>query len=116
MTVNLSRRGFLKSAAAAGAALYIGANAKGAMAASNTADAMLNHFVKITADGRAVALCKHLEFGQGSTGLTTLIVEVLGVTMEQIEYEFAPSNPAIYNNLLFGPFQGTGGSTAIANS
>ncbi|TLP56012.1 xanthine dehydrogenase family protein molybdopterin-binding subunit [Parasedimentitalea maritima] len=117
MADQLSRRGFLKSAAAAGAALYIGANTKGVMAASNSADAMLNHFVKITGDGRAVALCKHVEFGQGSaTGLTTLIAEELGVTMEQIDYEFAPSNPEIYNNLLFGPFQGTGGSTAIANS
>ena len=36
--------------------------------------------------------------------------------MDQIDYDFAPSNPALYNNLLFGPFQGTGGSTAIANS
>ncbi|GAA6179471.1 molybdopterin-dependent oxidoreductase [Shimia sp. NS0008-38b] len=117
MTVNLSRRGFLKSAAAAGAALYIGANAKGAMAASGSADAMLNHFVKIGADGKAIAMVKHVEFGQGpATGLTTLIAEELGVTMDQITYEFAPSNPEVYNNLFFGPFQGTGGSTAMANS
>ena len=117
MTINTSRRGFLQGAAASGAALYIGATANGALAASGSADAMLNNFVKVGADGRAIALCKHVEFGQGSaTGLTTLIAEELGVTMEQIDYEFAPSNPAIYNNLLFGPFQGTGGSTAIANS
>ena len=117
MTINTSRRSFLQGAAASGAALYIGATANGALAASGSADAMLNNFVKIGADGRAIALCKHVEFGQGSaTGLTTLIAEELGVTMEQIDYEFAPSNPAIYNNLAFGPFQGTGGSTAIANS
>ncbi|MDA5558784.1 xanthine dehydrogenase family protein molybdopterin-binding subunit [Shimia sp. MMG029] len=117
MTVNLSRRGFLKSAAAAGAALYIGANAKGAMAASSFADAALNPFVKVGADGRAIALIKHVEFGQGpATGLTTLIAEELGVTMDQITYEFAPSDPQVYNNLFFGPFQGTGGSTAMANS
>ena len=30
--------------------------------------------------------------------------------------EFAPANAALYNNLIFGPVQGTGGSTAIANS
>ncbi|MBO9406201.1 xanthine dehydrogenase family protein molybdopterin-binding subunit [Shimia sp. R9_1] len=117
MTAHLSRRGFLKSAAAAGAALYIGANAKGVMAASSSADAALNPFVKIGADGRAIALIKHVEFGQGpATGLTTLIAEELGVTMDQITYEFAPSDPQVYNNLLFGPFQGTGGSTAMANS
>ncbi|CUH50783.1 xanthine dehydrogenase family protein molybdopterin-binding subunit [Shimia marina] len=117
MTAHLSRRGFLKSAAAAGAALYIGANAKGVMAAASSADAALNPFVKIGADGRAIALIKHVEFGQGpATGLTTLIAEELGVTMDQITYEFAPSDPQVYNNLLFGPFQGTGGSTAMANS
>ncbi|MBO9474838.1 xanthine dehydrogenase family protein molybdopterin-binding subunit [Shimia sp. R10_1] len=117
MTVNLSRRGFLKSAAAAGAALYVGANAKGVLAASSSANAALNPFVKIGADGRAIALIKHVEFGQGpATGLTTLIAEELGVTMDQITYEFAPSDPQVYNNLFFGPFQGTGGSTAMANS
>ena len=41
MTLNTSRRGFLKSAAAAGAVLFVGATAKGAMAAGQSADAML---------------------------------------------------------------------------
>ncbi len=36
--------------------------------------------------------------------------------MDQIGYDFAPSNPQVYNNTLFGPMQGTGGSTAMANS
>ncbi|MFY0620168.1 MAG: xanthine dehydrogenase family protein molybdopterin-binding subunit [Pelagimonas sp.] len=117
MTRTLSRRGFLKSAAAAGAVLYVGATAKGAMAASGSADAMLTPFVKIDSAGGVTAIVKHFEKGQGpATGLTTLIAEELGVTMDQIDYEFAPSDPAVYNNLLFGPFQGTGGSTAMANS
>ena len=30
--------------------------------------------------------------------------------------EFAPADASKYNNLLFGPLQGTGGSTSIANS
>ena len=117
MTANLSRRGFLKTAAAAGAVLYVGANAKGAMAASGQADAMLNPFVKIDSDGTVIAIVKHFEKGQGpATGLTSLIAEELGVSMDQIGFEFAPSDPGVYNNLLFGPFQGTGGSTAMANS
>lgn len=119
MTVNMktSRRNFLKGAAATGAVLYVGATSNGALAASGQADAMLTPFVRIDADGRAVAIVKHFEMGQGpATGLTTLIAEELGVTMDQIDYDFAPSNPAVYNNLLFGPFQGTGGSTAMANS
>ncbi|MEX0276778.1 MAG: molybdopterin cofactor-binding domain-containing protein [Ruegeria sp.] len=117
MTATLSRRGFLKSAAAASAVLYVGTNARGAIAAADTADAMLNPFVKIDSNGNVIAIVKHFEKGQGpATGLTSLIAEELGVTMDQIDYEFAPSNPNVYNNTLFGPFQGTGGSTAIANS
>ena len=117
MTLNTSRRGFLKSAAAAGAVLFVGATAKGAMAAGQSADAMLTPFVKIDASGQVIAIIKHFEMGQGpATGLSTIIAEEVGVTMEQIGFEFAPSDPAVYNNLFFGAFQGTGGSTAIANS
>ncbi|KPD12327.1 molybdopterin cofactor-binding domain-containing protein [Phaeobacter sp. 11ANDIMAR09] len=117
MTINTSRRNFLKTAAAASAVLYVGATSKGVSAASSSADAMLNPFVKIDSDGSVIAIVKHFEKGQGpATGLTSLIAEELGVTMDQIGYEFAPSNPEVYNNTLFGPFQGTGGSTAMANS
>ena len=113
--INTSRRGFLKGAAAVSAALVVGLRSDGVMAAGASAD--LTPFVRIGADGRVVAIIKHVEMGQGpSTGLTTLIAEELGVTMDQIDYDFAPSNPEVYNNLFFGPFQGTGGSTAMANS
>ncbi len=116
MSANISRRGFLKSAAAAAAVLYVGATPDGA-AAAGSSDAMLNPFVKIDSDGNVIAIIKHFEKGQGpATGLSTLIAEELGVTMEQVGYEFAPSDPQVYNNLFFGPFQGTGGSTAMANS
>ncbi|MEP4039290.1 molybdopterin cofactor-binding domain-containing protein [Pseudophaeobacter sp.] len=117
MTINTSRRNFLKTAAAATAVLYVGATSKGVSAASGSADAMLNPFVKIDSNGSVIAIVKHFEKGQGpATGLTSLIAEELGVTMDQIGYEFAPSNPKVYNNTLFGQFQGTGGSTAMANS
>ena len=117
MTANLSRRGFLKTAASATAVLYVGATADGVAVAAGNTDAMLNPFVKIGSDGQVIAMIKHFEKGQGpATGLSTLIAEELGVSMDQIGYEFAPSNPEVYNNLFFGPFQGTGGSTAMANS
>lgn len=117
MTINTSRRGFLKSAAAAGAILLVGTRPDGALAAASSETAQLNPFVKIDADGTVTAIVKHFEKGQGpATGLPTLIAEEIGLTMDQIEYEFAPSDPNVYNNLLFGPFQGTGGSTAMANS
>ena len=34
----------------------------------------------------------------------------------KVRAEHAPADAKLYNNLLFGPMQGTGGSTAIANS
>ena len=117
MTINTSRRGFLKAASAAAAVLVIGARPDGAIAAADAGAAQINPFVKIGADGRVIAVVKHFEMGQGpATGLSTLIAEEIGLTIDQIDFEFAPSNPELYNNLLFGPFQGTGGSTAIANS
>ncbi len=116
MTIQTSRRGFLKGAAATGAVLVVGLRPDGAAAAA-TSSTEFNPFVKVGADGRVIAIIKHLDKGQGPiTGLSTLIAEEVGVAMDQIDYEFAPSNPEIYNNLAWGPFQGTGGSTAIANS
>ncbi|MEM8555504.1 MAG: molybdopterin cofactor-binding domain-containing protein, partial [Pseudomonadota bacterium] len=116
MALETSRRGFLKGAAAAGAVLFVGARPDGVLAASNT-DTMITPFVRIDANGVVTAIVKHFEMGQGTaTGLTTLIAEEMGLRMDQIEYGFAPSNPQVYNNLFFGPTQGTGGSTAMANS
>lgn len=116
MTISTSRRGFLKGAAATGAVLLVGTTPKGALAAG-AGGANLNPFVKIASDGSVTAIVKHFEKGQGpATGLSTLIAEEIGLRMDQIGYEFAPSNPQLYNNLMFGPFQGTGGSTAMANS
>ena len=117
MTMTTSRRSFLKAAAAASAVLIVGVRPDGGLAAGSADATMLNPFVRITADGRVTAIVKHFEKGQGpATGLTTLIAEEIGVTMDQIDYDFAPSNPKLYNNLAFGAFQGTGGSTAMANS
>ncbi len=115
MTIETTRRGFLTSAAAASAILVVGVRPNGALAAGG--DAMLNPFVKIGADGSVTAIVKHFEMGQGpTTGLSTLIAEEIGLRMDQIGFEFAPSDPQRYANLAFGQIQGTGGSTAIANS
>ncbi|QBF33672.1 xanthine dehydrogenase family protein molybdopterin-binding subunit [Thalassococcus sp. S3] len=117
MTISTSRRAFLKSAAAAGAVLMVGVRPDGSLAAGSAEGAMLNPFVRIDADGSVTAIVKHFEKGQGpATGLSTLIAEEIGLRMDQIAYDFAPSDPSLYNNLMFGQFQGTGGSTAMANS
>ncbi len=116
MRIQTTRRGFLAGAGAT-AFLIVGLGSRGATAAASTESKMLNPFVKIGSDGSVTAIVKHFEKGQGpATGLPTLIAEELGVRMDQIGYEFAPSNPELYANLTFGKFQGTGGSTAMANS
>ncbi|MGD1926543.1 MAG: molybdopterin cofactor-binding domain-containing protein [Paracoccaceae bacterium] len=115
MTIQTSRRSFLKGAAATGAALFIGVNAKGAFAAaSGVAD--LNPFVRIAPDGIVHVVIKHFEMGQGTTtGLATLVAEELDADWETLAVDLAPGDSNRYANLFFGT-QGTGGSTAIANS
>jgi len=116
---SMNRRGFLKSSAALGGALIVGFNAGGALAASTgsapASSVGFNPFVKIAPNGRVTVVVKHFEMGQGtSTGLTTLVAEELDVPWSQVDVEFAPAH-GDYVNLAFGG-QGTGGSTAIANS
>lgn len=115
MTVSISRRGFLASTAATTGLLAIGITPDGALA--KAASGQINPFVTIGRDGTVTAIVKHFEMGQGTTtGLTSLIAEELNMDVAAVNYAFAPSDPEVYNNLAFGPFQGTGGSTAIANS
>lgn len=116
MTIDLNRRGFLKGAAAAGAALFIGFDPKGVLAAATDHTAQFNPFVKISADGTVTVILKHFEMGQGTTtGLTTLVAEELDADWDTVLVEFAPADEKRYANLAFKS-QGTGGSTAIANS
>lgn len=118
MTINTSRRGFLQGAGAAIAVLAVGITPKGTLAATGSQGATaITPFVKIYADGTVATVIKHFEGGQGiATGLSTLVAEELNMELDDITFETAPSDPQVYNNLLFGPFQATGGSTAIANS
>ena len=121
MTVHdtkLSRRTLLK----AGAGLVIGAYvvradklfAQGA--AAQKINIAPNTFLIIGSDSTVTVLCKGFEMGQGPlTGMATLVAEELDADWSQMRASHAPSNPVLYKNLAFG-MQGTGGSTAIANS
>ena len=115
-----SRRLFLKASALAGAGLVIGLHLplRAVKAAATAAgDFAPNAFVRIAKDDSVTILSKHIEFGQGSyTGLATLLAEELDAAWEQVRVEAAPANAEIYNNLHWGPTQGTGGSSSIANA
>ncbi|WP_394209600.1 molybdopterin cofactor-binding domain-containing protein [Enterovibrio calviensis] len=115
-----SRRGFIKLLTTAGAGLTLGIHLPSIAAeASETAGAPFspNAFVRIGADDTVTIVIKHLDMGQGvTTGLATIVADELDADWAKVTTEAAPANAKEYNNLLFGPVQGTGGSTAIANS
>ncbi|MEM9392989.1 MAG: xanthine dehydrogenase family protein molybdopterin-binding subunit [Pseudomonadota bacterium] len=111
-----SRRSFLKMSAGAVGGLLLGVPVPKGASAQNGDDGLIQPFVHITPDNRVIVLSKHLDKGQGAaTGLATLVAEELDADPAQMLVQFAPSNPQVYANLLFG-VQGTGGSTAMANS
>ncbi|MEZ4587228.1 MAG: xanthine dehydrogenase family protein molybdopterin-binding subunit [Gemmatimonadales bacterium] len=115
----VSRRDFIKIGAAVGGGLLVtvyGCGPSGGAGGDGPATYEANAFVRIGADGKVTVLSKHLEMGQGSyTGLATLVAEELDADWSTVEVIGAPADVEKYKNLAFG-MQGTGGSSAIANS
>jgi len=118
-----SRRRFLQGAGAAGVGLVIGFHwtlGVPRVFAAETGKAgqwAPNAFVRIAPDNTVTVISKHIEFGQGTyTGLATILADELDADWRQVRVESAPANAAVYGNALLGGIQGTGGSTAIANS
>jgi isoquinoline 1-oxidoreductase beta subunit len=128
--VNLSRRRFLIAGTITGAGLTLGmhilyAGERPSRGGPDKAGERVaepprfepNAFVRIGTDDTVTVIAKHLEMGQGTyTGLATLVAEELDAAWSQVRVEAAPADAERYNNLLWGAVQGTGGSTAIANS
>ncbi|MFC5695850.1 molybdopterin cofactor-binding domain-containing protein [Pseudomonas sp. GCM10022186] len=116
--LNVSRRSFLKGSGGLALGIAFAPLLRGGDALAAAAEPFMpNAFVRIAGDGSVTILAKHVEMGQGSyTGLATLLAEELDADWSQVRVEGAPANAALYNNLAFGPMQGTGGSSAIANS
>jgi isoquinoline 1-oxidoreductase beta subunit len=125
---NVSRRAFLRASGAAGAGLVLAIygpvhaqdadpGRKGVGAPNVPAPIDAAAFVRIGSDNTVTVISKHLEMGQGTyTGLATLVAEELDCAWSQVRVEGAPAEVPRYANKLWGPAQGTGGSTAIANS
>ncbi len=75
-----------------------------------------NAFLRISEDNSVTVYAKHLEMGQGAyTGLATIVAEELDAAWSQVRVESAAADASRYSNLQWGS-QGTGGSSAIANS
>lgn len=126
-TTTVSRRDFLKVGAATGAGLTLAFSLSscgrrdrgeaGTGAGATNPGTELNAFVRIGPDGSVTVVAKHLEMGQGTyTGLATILAEELDADWSKVRVEGAPADASRYNNLEFGPMQGTGGSSSISNS
>ncbi|HVW68756.1 MAG TPA: twin-arginine translocation signal domain-containing protein, partial [Steroidobacteraceae bacterium] len=118
---DLTRRDFLKLTSIAGAGLTLGLVLPGrSSAAGGAASSFAMPFVRIDPDNTVTVICKHLEAGQGPwTGLSTIVAEELDASWQQMRAESAPAKVPMYGNFAFDPkgsVQGTGGSTAVANS
>ncbi len=123
---NLSRRTMLKGASALVIGLYLPAAARAQSGAASVfapgagAGAVTfapNAFIRVGADDVVTVLSKHIEFGQGPfTGLATLVAEEMDADWSKMRVEHAPSDPTDLQQPRVRPVQGTGGSTAIANS
>ncbi len=116
-----SRRDFLKVGAALTLAIYLPGCSPDSTSGTATGTGATvfepNAFVRIGADNGVTVISKHIEMGQGTyTGLATLVADELDADWTQVSVEGAPADAMRYGNLAFGGLQGTGGSTAIANS
>ncbi len=129
--INISRRRFLVGTATVGAGLTLGIYLPGcgrkqeapteqvstiSPTLEPAAALEFNAFVRVSPDNKVTVIIKHLEMGQGTyTGLATIVADEMDASWDQVEVESAPANAELYKNLFWGA-QGTGGSTAIANS
>src|SRR5258708_6704127 len=111
-----SRREFLRTGAAGGAALVVGFRLSGRVLAGQTADQEkktpnpFDAWVRITPDNRVTLILGKSEMGQGiMTALPMILAEELCVDWKNVKVEQAPTNPKIYD-------LGTGGSGSVAGS
>ena len=111
--MNVTRREFLKTSAAAGG-LTLGMVLPGAVSEAWAAGTIYtpNAWVHIGDDNTITLISARSEMGQGVyTSMPMLIAEELHVDLKQVKVQIAPPN-AVYVNALLGA-QITGGSTSV---
>src|ERR1700722_10300596 len=115
----LTRRGFLKSSAAGGAALVIGfywpPSAEAQDESKPNAGKQeekpvnpVNAWLRIDQSGRAKLICEKAEIGQGIlTSMAMIRAEDLALGWDKVSVEHAATDPKMYPDL------GTGGSSSV---
>jgi isoquinoline 1-oxidoreductase subunit beta len=121
--VHPSRRTFLKAAGAVAAVglticfEWAGTGRRALAATMPEATFAPNAFLRVEPDNSVTVIAKHVEMGQGAyTGIATIVAEELDANWQDVRVESAPADAKRYANLAFGTIQGTGGSSAMANS
>ncbi len=115
-SMNISRRGFLKSSAVVGGGLVLGfylpsANGKVYGAREVAEPFAPNAFIRVAPDGSVTVLVGKSEMGQGIfTALGMLVSEELDADWTKVNVESAPADPA-YGHTAYG-IQITGGSSS----
>jgi len=111
-----TRREFLRTGAAGGAALVVGFRLSARAFAGQAAEQEkktpnpFDAWVRITPDNRVTLILGKSEMGQGiMTALPMILAEELCVDWKNVKVEQAPTNPKIYE-------LGTGGSGSVAGS
>ena len=120
-----TRRAFLKGAGTVTAMAltigfeWVGTTRRAAAIATPSPGSLFtpNAFLRIGTDGSVTVIAKHVEMGQGAyTGIATIVAEELDADWSRVRVESAPADAKRYANFTFGTLQGTGGSSAMANS
>lgn len=123
MTMNTTRRQFLKASSIAGGGLMMtmalpacSTFKNGGMTAQNGQQGWdSNAWLRIDSDNSIHFVLDKVEMGQGTyTGLTTLLAEELEVNPEIVKVSFAPAD-SIYRNRIYN-LQITGGSTSVSDA
>ena len=118
----VSRRDFVRASLVIGGGLMVsvygcGPNGEEPEVMATGGTLSPNAFVRIDTAGNVVVTSKHLEMGQGAyTGLATIIADELDADWRMVTVEGAGADDTKYGNSSIGGLQGTGGSSAIANS
>jgi isoquinoline 1-oxidoreductase beta subunit len=111
-TLQVSRREFLKTTAAGGAALVIGFYFPWDAAAQQPPERKppnpFDAYIQVDSKGEVTLICAKSEMGQGVfTALPMILAEELDVDWKSVRVEQAPTLPAMYPSL------GTGGSSSV---
>ena len=114
-----TRREAIIGATVTGGALLVGACSRTDLLAAGTPKTdfgPFGPFLKLAPDNVLTVIDKHQEMGQGNhAGLAAMVAEELDADWSKVVTTLAGADTKVYANTLMG-VQGTGGSTAIANS